>query len=53
MVENINEFLSLASLVIFIAVFIIIQLNRLNKGKIEKHMEEEYYYYQENEESDY
>ena len=53
MVENINEFLSIAVLFIFLFVMLIALVNKLNKRKIRKHIEEEYYYYQDNDESDF
>ncbi len=53
MVENINEFLSIAVLIMFLIMMVFSLLNKFNKLKIRKHIEEEYYYYQDNEESDF
>lgn len=55
MVENINDFLSIALLVGFFVLLLYVGFEILNKNRIRKHIEEEYYYYndfEDNEDSD-
>ncbi len=49
MVENINDFLSIALLIGFFIALIFAGFARLNKKRIRKHIEEEYYYYNDTE----
>lgn len=52
MIENINDFMSVALLVGFFVFVLFASFERINKKRIRKHIEEEYYYYKDTDESD-
>ncbi len=52
MIENINDFISLALLMGFVVLLFLMFLNSLNKKRARKHIEEEYYYYRDVEDFD-
>ncbi len=52
MIENINDFLSIATLSFFLFLMAYGLLQSINRKRVRKHIEEEYYYYQDSEDLD-
>ena len=52
MIENINDFLSIATLSFFLFLMAYGFLQSINRKRVRKHIEEEYYYYQDSEDLD-
>lgn len=45
MIENVNDFLSIAFLLLFLFGLIFYASSKINQKRVRKHIEEEYYYY--------
>ena len=52
MIENINDFLSVATMSFFLLLIAYGGFVSINKKRIRKHIEEEYYYYQDSDDLD-
>ena len=52
MIENINDYLSIATLSFFLFLMAYGLLQSINRKRVRKHIEEEYYYYQDSEDLD-
>ncbi len=52
MIENINDFLSVATLTFFLLLIGYGMFVSINRKRIRKHIEEEYYYYQDSDDLD-
>ena len=52
MIENINDFLSVATLSFFLFLMAYGLFQTINRKRVRKHIEEEYYYYQDSEDLD-
>ncbi len=52
MIENINDFLSVAAMSFFLLLIAYGAFLSINRKRIRKHIEEEYYYYQDSEDLD-
>lgn len=52
MIENINDFLSIASLTFILLLIVYGLFQSFNRSRVRKHIEEEYYYYQDSDDQD-
>lgn len=52
MIENINDFLSIASLTLILLLILYGLFQSFNRKRVRMHIEEEYYYYQDSEDLD-
>lgn len=52
MIENINDFLSIATLSFFLLLMAYGLFQSINRKRVRKHIEEEYYYYQDSDDLD-